>query len=170
MWSKKAKATWKSCGDRCIHYFHKLVSSQNSSNRISKLLIDGNLVSDKEALEDHIMQFYHQLYFDSSLNRSFPFGLNLRTVDRETSSNLEADFGEVEIKAALENLAGDNTPGPDGFPLRFYKVCWPFLKHDILKNFASFSKSGFWIGDSTPPSSLSFKRNLELCALMIISQ
>jgi len=38
-----------------------------------------------------------------------------------------------EVKAALDSLALDKAPGPDGFTTRFLQVCWPIIKHDLHK-------------------------------------
>lgn len=58
---------------------------------------------------------------------------------------------EFEVWQALSDLAGDKSPGPDGFPIQFYKLYWFFMKRDIMRIFNSFSKTGFldWRLNST---------------------
>lgn len=36
---------------------------------------------------------------------------------------LERPFSEEEVKTTVWKLTGDKTPGPDGFPIAFYKEC-----------------------------------------------
>jgi hypothetical protein len=38
-----------------------------------------------------------------------------------------------EVKAALDSLAPNKAPGPDGFTARFLQVYWPIIKHDLHK-------------------------------------
>jgi hypothetical protein len=38
-----------------------------------------------------------------------------------------------EVKAALDSLAPDKSPGPDGFTARFLQVCYLIIKHDLHK-------------------------------------
>jgi hypothetical protein len=38
-----------------------------------------------------------------------------------------------EVKEALDSLAPDIAPGPDGFTARFLQVFWPIIKHDLHK-------------------------------------
>lgn len=51
-------------------------------------------------------------------------GLLLKTLEPATSKSLECNFSEEDINLALEELAGDTATGPDGFPLKFYKLFW----------------------------------------------
>ena len=32
----------------------------------------------------------------------------------------------------------DKAPGPDGFSIHFYRVCWPVIKQDLLRMITSF--------------------------------
>ncbi|WVZ95183.1 LOW QUALITY PROTEIN: hypothetical protein U9M48_040980 [Paspalum notatum var. saurae] len=46
--------------------------------------------------------------------------------------SLDLPFTENEVWATIKSLPSDKAPGPDGFTGRFYKACWPVIKHDIL--------------------------------------
>lgn len=37
-----------------------------------------------------------------------------------------------EIKSAVDSMATDKSPGPDGFPMEVYKCCWNFMKTEIM--------------------------------------
>ena len=47
-------------------------------------------------------------------------------------------FTEDEIHAALMEMNGDKTPGPDGFTMAFWQSCWDFAKEEILEMFKEF--------------------------------
>lgn len=55
--------------------------------------------------------------------RPFPLGLAPNTITKEQSVTLESMFSEKEVWDAVCELSSDKSPGPDGFPLRFYKSC-----------------------------------------------
>lgn len=48
-------------------------------------------------------------------------------------AGLERPFTREEIKAAVFSLGGDKAPGPDGFPMQFFKQCWEMVKDDVFK-------------------------------------
>lgn len=51
--------------------------------------------------------------------RSHLVGLHLPKVSRRPISLVRGDLHETEVNQALDLLAGDKTPGPDGFPSWF---------------------------------------------------
>jgi hypothetical protein len=59
-----------------------------------------------------------------------------------------------EVKAALDILAPDKAPGPDGFTARFLQVCWPIIKQDLHKMVLK-SQKCHKIGGSTNSAFLS---------------
>lgn len=61
-WAHKAHCSWKSQGDKCTKYFHKVVNARKNLNRNSSLLIDGYLSEDIDEIKEHIVSFYKELY------------------------------------------------------------------------------------------------------------
>lgn len=45
---------------------------------------------------------------------------------------------------AINDLESDKCPGPDGFPLHFYKFCWGFMKGGLLKIFNDFYTNSYF--------------------------
>lgn len=48
-------------------------------------------------------------------------------------ADMERPFLMDEIKFAIFSLGGNKAPGPDGFPLYFFKLFWDTVKNDIFK-------------------------------------
>lgn len=48
-------------------------------------------------------------------------------------SQLERPFSLEEIKIAVFDLGRDKAPGPDGFPLQFFRQFREIIKLDLLK-------------------------------------
>jgi hypothetical protein len=47
-------------------------------------------------------------------------------------SELDAPFSVQEVEDIIKRLPVDKAPRPDGFTGRFYKVCWPIIKADMM--------------------------------------
>ena len=48
---------------------------------------------------------------------------------------LVAPFSEKEVFDAIAQLKNNKAPGPDGFPVEFYKKCSHIIKGDLLPMF-----------------------------------
>lgn len=55
---------------------------------------------------------------------------------------LEMKFEEEEICEAINAMAGDKAPGPDGYPMAFIHRFWSMLKNDILEFMGEFHAKG----------------------------
>ena len=46
-----------------------------------------------------------------------------------------APFIEKEVFEAISQMKNNKAPGPDGFPIEFYKRCWDNIKGDLMPMF-----------------------------------
>jgi hypothetical protein len=51
-------------------------------------------------------------------------------VSEHENNQLVQDITEEEIIKAVWSLDPDKAPGPDGFPIRFYRSFWDIIKRD----------------------------------------
>ena len=65
-------------------------------------------------------------------------GLEFDQIDGSERDWLERRFEKEEILLALNELAGDKAPGPDGFSLAFFHHCWRVVERDVLAVFEEF--------------------------------
>ena len=56
----------------------------------------------------------------------------------EENEFLTAPFSEHEIRETLFQMEYNKTPGPDGFPAKFYQYFWDVIKPDLLLLFHDF--------------------------------
>ena len=50
-----------------------------------------------------------------------------------------------EVEVALEQMAYDTSPGPDGFTIDFFHHCWDLVKEEVLEIVEeSRKKNGFY--------------------------
>ncbi|KAL5715982.1 hypothetical protein ACHQM5_017730 [Ranunculus cassubicifolius] len=132
-WSKKARKHWRLKGDRCTKYFHMIVNNRSNVNRIASLQVEGKRVEDQEEIAQKFVDFYTNLYEEIQDERPKIGELALKSLNLEKADHLERNFSEEEVYATMQDLAKEKTPGPDGFPIRFYIQCWHFMKGEIME-------------------------------------
>jgi len=67
-----------------------------------------------------------------SLDREVTINLDELAIPSFDLSELDAPFSEDEVWRTINSLPSDKAPGPDGFTGKFYKVCWPIIKVDLM--------------------------------------
>lgn len=53
----------------------------------------------------------------------------------------EPFFQEMEVLEALKSLKEDKAPGPNGFPMKFFKECWGMVDSEVMKDFGDFHEN-----------------------------
>ena len=61
--------------------------------------------------------------------------LNIQPLDLH---ELDNEITEDEVWEAIKEMPGDKAPGPDGFTGLFFKRCWSYIKHDIMRVISCF--------------------------------
>lgn len=54
-----------------------------------------------------------------------------------------------EVLAALESMEVDKTPGPNGFPTKFLKICWDVVGMEVMEVFETFCSKHQWSRSSS---------------------
>jgi hypothetical protein len=79
-----------------------------------------------------MVDLYYEEVSGSSTNREHTINLSELGVPMFDLSDLDSPFSEEEVWTTIKGLQADKAPGPDGLTGRFYKSCWPIIKHDIM--------------------------------------
>lgn len=116
---QKAKDHWLQEGDKNTSYFHMIANGRRIHNNIGCLKLDGELTEDRGRIAQHLKDFYEELYKEEDHNRPFMEEVQFAILNREECQSLEAPITEVEIKAAIKEMARNRSPGPDGFQWSF---------------------------------------------------
>lgn len=146
---------------RMTHYEHgeragKLLCHQlrqSASNSIIAEVRDstGNTTSDQMAINNQFKSFYEELYSatatDNSNSVEFFQSIQLPKLSAEDTSSLEGDISEAEINQAIKSMKVGKAPGPDGFPIEFYKAFYKQLSPMLRKVYAEALQLG-----SLPPT------------------
>lgn len=65
----------------------------------------------------------------------FLANLDIPNITKEPSENLEKLLDIQEIESAVKDMQSGKAPGPDGFPIEFYKTFASQLAPSLLKMF-----------------------------------
>ena len=66
------------------------------------------------------------------MDRSVSIGLNYWGLPAYDLEFLDSPFIEKEVWKSIKQFPSDKASGADGFTGRFYKVCWPIIKRDVM--------------------------------------
>ena len=128
-WRQKSRMLWIKKGYNNTKFFHKMANSRRRFNHLSFLEVDGVIYEEESEVAAQVVNFYKNLYFVE--------GLEFDQIDGLERGWLERRF-EEEILLAVNELAGDKAPGPDGFSMAFFHHCWRVVESDVLAIFEEF--------------------------------
>jgi hypothetical protein len=104
---------------------------------IPRLITDTGKVSEQRLVMEHVYHFYGNLMGSQGEARLFSLHLELWPVEKRLSAEendaLSITFSPEELDAVLESMKLDSAPGPDGFPVTFFKRFWGTLKGTVLE-------------------------------------
>jgi hypothetical protein len=105
-WRDKSRSKWFIEGDRNTSYFHKLTKFFYASQRLVRLKVGDNYITDNNHMEQHVLTFYQDLF--GSDNHCVPTDI----VERTISNIITAAYNDLmtrvpsidEVKQAVFNL------------------------------------------------------------------
>ena len=141
-WRQKSRVLHLKEGDANTKFFHRMANSNRKNNGIESLMVNGTLSSDQGIIVDYITHFFMNLYSEQQVERPFPNSLVFPMIFGENVDWLERPFEEAEIFDVIQSFHGDKFPGPDGFSMAFFQVCWGIVKPDLMAIFHQFYANG----------------------------
>jgi len=79
-----------------------------------------------------------KIYTETELWRPYFKYVNYPRISQEEQDWLQRPFSEDEVLNIIKQCDGDKAPGPDGFTMSFFKVCWEILKEDLMQTIHNF--------------------------------
>ncbi|KAL4187460.1 hypothetical protein AMTRI_Chr09g19110 [Amborella trichopoda] len=146
-WFQRSRITWLKAGDHNTAFFHRIANCRRRDNSISMIKVNNRYLTQPIEIEQAILDFFQTLYSAPSYPRPRMTSLDFLTLTHEKAVWLEQQFTEEEILLAINALAKDKAPGPDGFPIAPFKESWDSFRSDFIKFFEEFFHRG------TPPQS-----------------
>ncbi|XP_066342200.1 uncharacterized protein [Miscanthus floridulus] len=128
----QSRISWLSDGDANTALFHAKACYRKRKKFVAQLMLDGQLYTDHEKKAEIIDDFYSNL-LGQSVAREHTINLAALGIPSHDLSEFDAPFSEEEVWNTIKLLPPDKAPGPDGFTGRFYRVCWPIIKKEVME-------------------------------------
>ncbi|GJV37900.1 hypothetical protein Tco_1410377 [Tanacetum coccineum] len=109
---QKAKVEWLKLGDANTAYFHKVVKSQATRNRIDCVTTTNGVSVDGDQLSSDVAN--HMIH----------------------------DVSDQEIREAMFVMRDNKASGPDGYTTAFFKEAWDIIATDVTKVIKEFFTNG----------------------------
>ena len=136
----RARARWHEHGERSTKYFLNLEKRNHVKKHIRKLVVSGVITTVPFNILNEEKRFYNDLYKSklSDTNqeavKTFLGNLNIPMLSSEEQKQLcEVEISLEELKAVLDCFQNNKSPGNDGIPIEFYKVCWDLISDSFRK-------------------------------------
>ena len=132
MWKQRARNSWLKEGDRNIAYFHCRANQRNRRNLILGLEDDNGVWVEDETKMGGIEGYFKNIFSTSNPSKidNILNGI-LHPVDVDVDPSVGGDFQAYEMKQALNQMAPNTAPGPDGMSPIFYKSFWHIVGEDV---------------------------------------
>lgn len=117
---------------------------RSSINFISHIKVSGEWVTEQEKIRDSIEDFYRRLYSEPFLDHTEIKAVDFDCILEEHREWLERPFMKEEVKMTLNSMEDDKASEPDGFPIKFLKVCWEVIGREAFAALEAFQAHDQW--------------------------
>lgn len=129
---QKSRTTWIREGDSNTRFFHASIKGRRRRNQITMLKKGEVWVEGVEEIKSLVQEHFTQHFTEEWPNKPFLQSIAFNSLTAEDNEILLAAFTEEEVRDTVWSCDGNKSPGPDGFNLNFYKVCWSIVKSDVM--------------------------------------
>jgi hypothetical protein len=129
--NRVSRISWIKEGDANSKLFHMHARHRQRKNFVAKIVSGVDTFTDHDEKARAVNEFYFKL-LGCKANRSLTVDLEYLGLPSHDLSDLDAQIDENEVLESIMQLPSDKAPGPDGYTDRFYKVCWPIIKRDVM--------------------------------------
>ena len=102
--------------------------------------MDGILYKDEPNVRSQLVLFYQGLLKETEMGHPTMDGLDFACIEKGEQLSLEKEFTKEEVTQVLREMEGDKAPGPDGFTIAFFHICWSVVEKDVMDFFAHFHR------------------------------
>ena len=125
----RSKARWYEEGEQNTKYFYNLERLRSNMKNVSVLIKENNQeITDLDGILQEQHNFYANLYkSDSTIAYTLKNTTNIR-LSADMCEKISGQITEQELSTAVEKLAKDKSPGPDGLTAEVYWTFWRCIK------------------------------------------
>ena len=139
---RKSTGMWVTKGDANTGYFHAFANGRKRKCSILRLQSDQGLLVSQAEISAHIYGFFLNLLGtaeEKALQLRADFWGEDDRVSQAENDLLALTFSSEEIDEAVGAMKIDTAPGPNGWPVAFFRRFWPVFKdlfYGIINGFA----------------------------------
>ncbi|XP_009119170.2 uncharacterized protein LOC103844146 [Brassica rapa] len=141
---QKSRIQWMGLGDRNNCFYHNVCKARNSKNAIRRIIAtDGRILTDLNDIKAEAVSHFDTFMNDQPSNlvdvtSEYLEGLIDYRCPQGVAAELIRPVQGEEIKKILFSMPTNKAPGPDGYPVEFYKAAWPVVGKDVIVAVQSF--------------------------------
>lgn len=142
---QKSRGRWYEHGEKSSKLLAHQLRKSETTQLISEIKTQNGLVStNPKDINETFQSFYSTLYQSESLQsqplfNNFFANLTMPTLKPEFKDQLEEQISVEEIKLSIVAMQSGKSPGPDGYPVEFFKVfkdsLAPLLRYMYIESF-----------------------------------
>ena len=127
----RSRISWLKEGDANTKLFHLHARHRKRKNFVARL-VDGDYTLTSHVEKAACVDRFYTNLIGKCVDRDRVIDLEALGLPSFELSELDAPFSEQEVEDIIKRIPADEAPGPDGSTGRFYKVCWPIIKVDMM--------------------------------------
>ncbi|XP_026458784.1 uncharacterized protein LOC113359347 [Papaver somniferum] len=134
-WEQRMKQIWLKTGDQNTKQFHLSVQQRRRKNNISSLQTNtGQWLTNPMEIAYEMISFFKNL-FQEDVTVQLPTDFQQSSFSLDAADYLSiTSFPSADtIWKVVKNMNPFGSPGPDGFPVIFYKKSWSVVGDDTVK-------------------------------------
>eukprot|EP00253_Pinus_taeda_P018086 PITA_18086 len=137
-WRLKSRSLWLKSGDKNTSYFHRQCRARLSRNHIAEITSSSGQVYKgfaqiQEAATHHFRNLLSAERNGEEEDEAEFLSVIPSLVSEEDNVSLMSPATEEEITNIVWSMDPDKAPGPDGFSIHFYRICWEIIKFDLFR-------------------------------------
>lgn len=146
---QRSRVKWLGEGDFNTPFYHNMMTLRNALNAVKQLLRDdGSFTTSLQEVHELALEYFEGILCTvrGTFWPDLPDFLEA-TVLRKCSSVDRAacllPFGSDLIMSCLQRMKNNKTPGPDGFPVEFFRAAWSVLGEEFISSTLDFFRTSF---------------------------
>lgn len=133
-WQRRGGETWLLKGDSNTSYFHGIANGRKRKCQIAALEDGERIITDHKEIKKHVEDYYKELFGKEdrgAIELNPDIWKDRGKLTENDRQILEATFTMEEVEKTVQKMKPNTAPGPDGFPVGFYKEFWEQVKYPL---------------------------------------
>lgn len=133
----RAKLNWLDSGDKGSKFFFHMLKVKEAKVNINAIWDNNAHITDSQEILQCFSLCYQKLFASEEVNEEHKQArilikqLTPPKINEEDCEILGCPISKEEISMAISSMGNDRSPGPDGFPVEFYKKNMKWIVDDL---------------------------------------